>query len=217
MKQDLSDKRKDYSRNEIEFSNVPNNPIELFSSWFNNVSESNLIEEPYSMNLSTIDSDGYPRLRVVLLKEFNSEGFVFYTNYESHKGKAIALNPHICLSFFWDKLEQQVIIRGKAEKISAEKSIEYFHKRPLESQVGAELSAQSSVIDFEKDMEVEAAQRLASLHVLNQTEIEKPDYWGGYLVRPIEIEFWQGRPSRLHHRLNYRLENGVWKKERLAP
>lgn len=214
MKQDLSDKRKDYSKNYIDFSSIPDNPIKLFSNWFSEVSESKLIDEPYAMNLANLDEDGFPRSRVVLLKEFNSDGFVFYTNYESQKGKAMETNPNVCLSFFWDKLEQQVIIRGRAEKIAPIQSDAYFHRRPLESQVGALVSAQSRVIAFDKNLESEVEKRVSEL---KGQEVPRPDYWGGYLVRPIEIEFWQGRPSRLHDRLCYRLEGDVWKKVRLAP
>ena len=214
MKQDLSDKRKDYSKNYIDFSSTPDNPIHLFSDWFSEVSESGLVDEPYAMNLATLDEDGFPRSRVVLLKEFNSDGFVFYTNYESQKGKALETNPNVCLSFFWDKLEQQVIIRGKAEKIAPIQSDAYFHRRPLESQVGALVSAQSRVIDFGKNLESEVEKLMGEL---KGQEVPRPDYWGGYLVRPVEIEFWQGRPSRLHDRLCFRLEGDVWKKVRLAP
>lgn len=214
MKQDLSDKRKDYSKNYIDFSSIPDNPIKLFSNWFSEVSESKLIDEPYAMNLANLDEDGFPRSRVVLLKEFNSDGFVFYTNYESQKGKALETNPNVCLSFFWDKLEQQVIIRGRAEKIAPIQSDAYFHRRPLESQVGALVSAQSRVIAFDKNLESEVEKRMSEL---KGQEVPRPDYWGGYLVRPVEIEFWQGRPSRLHDRLCYRLEGDEWKKVRLAP
>lgn len=214
MKQDLSDKRKDYSKNYIDFSSIPDNPIKLFSNWFSEVSESKLIDEPYAMNLANLDEDGFPRSRVVLLKEFNSDGFVFYTNYESQKGKALETNPNVCLSFFWDKLEQQVIIRGRAEKIAPIQSDAYFHRRPLESQVGALVSAQSRVIAFDKNLESEVEKKMSEL---KGQEVPRPDYWGGYLVRPVEIEFWQGRPSRLHDRLCYRLEGDVWKKVRLAP
>ena len=214
MKQDLSDKRKDYSKNQIDFSAVPADPMKLFSSWFSEVSASNLIDEPYAMNVATLDVDGVPRLRVVLLKEFNSDGFVFYTNYESQKGRALESNPNVCLSFFWDKLEQQVIIRGKAEKIPSNQSDLYFHKRPVESQVGALVSAQSRVIDFDMNLEQEVEKRITEF---DGKEVPRPDYWGGFLVRPFEIEFWQGRPSRLHDRLCYRLEEEGWVKVRLAP
>lgn len=214
MKQDLSDKRKDYSKNFINFSEVPENPYELFNIWYNSAFDSNKIHEPYAMSLATVGADGFPRARIVLLKEFNTEGFVFYTNYESQKGNAIETDPRVCISFFWDKLEQQIIIKGIAEKVSNEASDEYFYKRPFESQIGAVISSQSSVIGFDEDME-SAAVKLQD--EFRGKPVPRPESWGGYLVRPVEFEFWQGRPSRLHHRLRYRFENGKWLKERLAP
>lgn len=214
MKQDLSDKRRDYKISEIDFNSILPNPVELFEKWYEETQDSNLILEPNAMNVSAIGEDGFPRNRVVLLKEFNDEGFVFYTNYESQKGKAIHSNPNVCLSFFWDRLERQVIIIGVAEKISQQQSAEYFGKRPFESQIGAMVSHQSSVIGADTDLMAEA-HRLEK--EFEGKQVPKPDYWGGFLVRPVEIEFWQGRPSRLHDRLRYRLENGSWITERLAP
>lgn len=214
MNQDLSDKRKDYAKNFIDFSEVPQNPYELFNTWYNSAFESAQIHEPYAMSLSTIGLDGFPRTRVVLLKEFSPEGLVFYTNYLSQKGNSIDSNPHVCLSFFWDKLEQQVIIKGIAEKVSDEMSDEYFHKRPFKSQIGAIVSAQSSVIDFEENLEAKAGELEKEFQ---EKIIPRPNNWGGYLVKPVEFEFWQGRPSRLHDRLRYRFSNKKWLKERLAP
>lgn len=214
MKQDLSDKRKDYSQNFIDFQQLPENPLEMFQDWYELATHSDLISEPYAMSLATIGNDGFPRTRIVLLREFNPDGFIFYTNYESQKGKSIAENKKICLSFFWDKLEKQVIIKGMAEKIEAGKSDEYFHKRPVESQIGALVSSQSSVIkiDYDLDGEVKKLSR-----EFEGKMVPRPENWGGYLVRPVEIEFWQGRPSRLHDRVRYQLENNNWIKERLAP
>ncbi|MBW7869907.1 MAG: pyridoxamine 5'-phosphate oxidase [Flavobacteriia bacterium] len=214
MKQDLSDKRRDYKISEIDFNSILPNPVELFKKWYEETQDSNLILEPNAMNVSAIGEDGFPRNRVVLLKEFNDEGFVFYTNYESQKGKAIHSNPNVCLSFFWDRLERQVIIKGVAEKISQQQSAEYFGKRPFESQIGAMVSHQSSVIGADTDLMAEA-HRLEK--EFEGKQVPKPDYWGGFLVRPVEIEFWQGRPSRLHDRLRYRLKNNSWITERLAP
>ena len=214
MKQDLSDKRKDYSQNFIDFPQLPENPLEMFQDWYELATHSDLISEPYAMSLATIGNDGFPRSRIVLLREFNPDGFVFYTNYESQKGKSIAENKKICLSFFWDKLEKQIIIKGMAEKIEAEKSDEYFHKRPVESQIGALVSSQSSAIKIDYDLEGEVKKLSREFE---GKMVPRPENWGGYLVRPVEIEFWQGRPSRLHDRVRYQLENNNWIKERLAP
>lgn len=214
MKQDLSDKRRDYKISEINFNSIPPNPVELFKKWYEEAQNSNLIVEPNAMNVATVGEDGFPRNRVVLLKEYNNEGFIFYTNYESQKGKAIESNPNVCLSFFWDRLERQVIIKGVAEKTSQQQSEDYFNKRPFESRVGAMVSHQSSVIGLDADL-TEETLRLEK--EFEGKQVPKPDYWGGFLIRPVEIEFWQGRPSRLHDRLRYRLENGSWITERLAP
>lgn len=214
MKQDLSDKRKDYSQNFIDFSQVPENPMSIFNDWYAQASESSLITEPYAMSLSTLGSDGFPRTRIVLLREASEKGFVFYTNYLSLKGTAIENVSKVCLSFFWDKLEQQIIIKGVAEKVDAQKSDDYFHIRPVESQVGAIVSHQSSVIDFDKDLEAEVKTLMKEYE---GKQVPRPDNWGGYIVKPIEFEFWQGRPNRLHDRLRYRLENGQWIVERLSP
>ncbi|HLV23710.1 MAG TPA: pyridoxamine 5'-phosphate oxidase [Moheibacter sp.] len=214
MKQDLSDKRKDYSQNFMDFTLLPNNPMDLFHNWYRIAMESNELDEPYAMNLSTLGPDGFPRNRIVLLREINPEGFIFYTNYESQKGKAIAQNQKVCISFFWDKLEQQIIIKGMAEKIDAQKSDDYFHKRPIESQIGAMLSAQSSEIGFDVDLESKVPQLLKEYE---GKTVPRPENWGGYLIKPVEFEFWQGRPSRLHNRVRYVLKDKSWSKSRLAP
>lgn len=214
MKQDLSNKRIEYSKNKIDFTTIDKNPLKMFSEWFAHAIESELISEAYAMTLSTIGKDDFPKNRVVLLKEFNAEGFVFYTNYGSDKAQSILNNPKVCLSFFWDKLEQQVIIKGTAEKVSEEMSDTYFAKRPKGSQIGAIVSNQSSEIAFDEDLEAmakELEQRYAD------GEISRPKHWGGFIVKPIEIEFWQGRPSRLHDRLVFRLQGSQWNCKRLFP
>lgn len=214
MKQDLSDKRVDYKQSEINFQSILADPMQMFANWYDEVQKSGAIAEPYAMHLSTVGVDGYPRSRVVLLKEFNELGYVFYTNYNSQKGKAIAKDPRVCLSFFWDKLERQVIIKGLAEKLSHGQSEEYFNKRPFESQIGAIVSDQSSVIGFETDLSAESK---ILQEEYKHRKICMPGHWGGYLVKALEIEFWQGRPGRLHDRLRYKLESGRWLTERLAP
>lgn len=214
MKQDLRDKRKEYKLNEIDYNTVPKNPIQLFEQWYSQAQSSEQIVEPYAMSLSTVEEDGFPRNRVVLLKEFDNQGFVFYTNYNSRKGKAIEANPKVCLSFFWDKLEQQVIIKGLAARVDEAQSDEYFHQRPYASQIGAIVSEQSSVIGFEHDLQLDAEKVLQKY---KGTEVPRPKHWGGYRVTPLEIEFWQGRPSRLHDRLFYKLEDDKWVVSRLYP
>lgn len=214
MKQDLSDLRQNYVKGQIDFNFLPENPMDLFSIWYKDASANQSILEPNAMNLSTQELDGFPRSRVVLLKEFNAEGFIFYTNYLSQKGLAIDGNPKVGLNFMWFELEQQVIIKGIASKVSQQTSEEYFYKRPIESQIGAVVSEQSSVIDFDFDLEKTAKNMLIELQ---GKTVLKPKSWGGYLVKPVEIEFWQGRPSRLHDRVRYVQLDGIWKKERLAP
>lgn len=214
MKQDLSNKRMDYAKNSMDFEKMPATPMLLFDEWYKQAFESQLIKEVYAMSLSTIGRDGFPKNRIVLLKEYNADGFVFYTNYESEKGKAILENPKVCLSFFWDELEQQVIVKGMAEKVSQEMSDAYFHQRPFESQLGAIVSAQSTVIDRSVNLEEQVN---ALKTIWEGKEIPRPEHWGGFLVKAVEVEFWQGRPSRLHDRLRYQLQDGKWVQDRLSP
>ena len=167
------------------------------------------------MSISSIGLDGFPKTRVVLLKKYYDEGFVFYTNYDSEKGRAIAAHPEVCLSFFWPIMERQVIIKGLAEKLPPAVSDNYFDSRPLGSRLGAMVSPQSQVIDSRAVLE-DSLKSLEAQAVEDQ--VKRPDHWGGYLVRPKSIEFWQGRPNRLHDRIRYSLEEDLnWKVERLAP
>jgi pyridoxamine 5'-phosphate oxidase len=215
MKKDLSNYRKSYEKSSLEETSVSENPLELFQKWFHEVEKSGTTDEPNAMTVSTLGLDGYPKNRVVLLKRYTYEGFVFYSNYESEKGKAIAENPRVCLSFFWPAMERQVIIKGTAEKIPENMSDGYFETRPTGSKLGAIVSNQSEVIPSREELET----KLKELEKeYEQKEIPRPEYWGGYLVRPMSIEFWQGRPNRLHDRLRYTLlEDYNWKLERLAP
>ncbi len=215
MSKDLSNYRKSYEKEELLESNCPENPMELFQTWFKNADESNTVEETNAMNVSTIGKDGFPKNRIVLLKKFTWEGFVFYTNYTSEKGKAIEANNNICLSFFWPALEQQIIIKGIAEKQIENLSDGYFESRPDGSKLGAWASNQSSVVASRKTLE----DNLKSFEKkFEGKEINRPKHWGGFLVKPISIEFWQGRPNRLHDRIRYSLEKDFsWKIERLAP
>lgn len=214
MAEDLSDYRKSYEQNELTMAQSSENPFEQFKTWFRQVEESKGVEEVNAMTISTVGTDGFPKNRVVLLKSFDSDGFVFYTNYKSEKGEAIENNPEVCISFFWPAQERQVIIKGRASKISREESEAYFHSRPEGSQLGALVSPQSDVIPDREFLE----NKLKDLEEkYNNKTIPKPDNWGGYRIKPVEFEFWQGRPNRLHDRIRYIPEASGWKRDRLAP
>jgi pyridoxamine 5'-phosphate oxidase len=215
IEKDLGNYRKSYDKSELLQENVPENPIELFRDWFIEVDTHYNIGETNAMTISTIGRDGFPKSRVVLLKKYTHEGFIFYTNYDSEKGKAIALNPNVCLSFFWHSAERQIIIKGKAEKISENLSDGYFESRPRGSQLGAIVSNQSTVVADRNELEA----NLKALEAEYESKvIERPKHWGGYIIKPVELEFWQGRPNRLHDRIRYQLQSDYnWKIERLAP
>lgn len=212
---DLSNYRKSYEKNELLESKIPDNPIDLFKDWFLEVENFGGIEEVNAMTVSTIGLDGFPKSRVVLLKQFDNEGFVFYTNYNSEKGKAISNNPNVCLSFFWHSVERQVIIKGVATKVDEKISDLYFQSRPEGSRLGAIVSNQSETVNSREILE----QKLKELEYDSKTiVIKRPGHWGGFVVKPIEIEFWQGRPNRLHDRIRYKTQNNLeWKKDRLQP
>ena len=214
LKSDLGSYRKSYSKNTIfEFKNFIN-PLALFSQWFKDFDNDITDSEANAMSLSTISIDGFPKNRIVLLKEFNEDGFTFYTNYNSDKGLSISKNNKVCLSFFWEEHERQVIIKGHAEKISDFKSKEYFKSRPRGSQLGAIVSDQSTVIDSKKKL-VTRLYELENKYM--NSSIPKPSHWGGYIVSPVEYEFWQGGEDRLHDRARFLRENNSWTKERLSP
>ncbi|MDA0201441.1 MAG: pyridoxamine 5'-phosphate oxidase [Bacteroidetes bacterium] len=215
MKAKLASLRKSYEKGILDMDQITDNPIQLFQTWFYEAKESDSIDEANAMSLTTLGIDGYPRARVVLLKDYSEEGFVFFTNYHSDKGKSLLKHPKVGLSFYWPVLERQIIIKGTAEQLSAERSDQYFHSRPRGSQLGAHVSPQSEEIRDRKFLEDRQAEYEKKYE---NTEIPRPQHWGGILVVPSEIEFWQGRPNRLHDRICYVLENGLdWKTKRLAP
>lgn len=212
---DLSNYRKSYEKSELLETSIPEDPMNLFNRWFHEVEDFGGTEEVNAMTVATIGLDGFPKSRVVLLKKFSEEGFVFYTNYQSEKGKAIEANPHVCLSFFWHSMERQVIIKGLAQKTTAMVSDNYFDSRPDGSKLGALVSNQSEVIPSRTYLESEL-QKLES--EFEQIPIPRPLHWGGYVVTPLEVEFWQGRANRLHDRIRYKYqEDYSWKIDRMAP
>ncbi|MCG9971795.1 pyridoxamine 5'-phosphate oxidase [Christiangramia crocea] len=214
MQNDLTKYRRSYEKGRLLEDDIPKDPLILFQSWFGLAHDSTLVEEAYAMSLSTVGKDMMPKTRIVLMKSFDREGFVFFTNYESDKGKDLEENPKCCLSFFWPALEKQVIIQGEVSKIAKEESESYFHSRPRGSQLGAHASNQSTVIPSRHFLE----EKLAGLErKFENKDVPLPSYWGGYLVKPLTIEFWQGRRNRLHDRILYSLEETNWKFERLAP
>jgi len=214
MNKDLSNYRKSYEKSELLLSKVPDNPLQLFQTWFYEVDNLNSTDEANAMTIATIGLDGFPKSRVVLLKKYTHEGFIFYTNYNSEKGKAIANNNNVCISFFWHAAERQIIIKGKVEKIAENLSNGYFESRPKGSQLGALVSSQSEEVS-RQDLE----DRLKLLEAEYENKpVPRPKHWGGYIVKPVEIEFWQGRPNRLHDRIRYQLqEDYSWKIDRLSP
>ena len=214
MHNNIADIRRDYSHKILSESDVDVNAIKQFEKWWHEAVNSK-IDEVNAMTLATASLDALPSARIVLLKEVNEKGFVFFTNYESYKAQQLAENPKACLVFFWKELERQVRITGLIEKISAKQSDEYFQSRPESSRIGAWASPQSRVI---KDRQWLDEKFNELVNKMEGTSIPRPSHWGGYIVKPVVIEFWQGRPSRLHDRIQYTLEeNGGWKIERLAP
>ncbi len=210
----IADIRKDYKQQTLMETEVALNPIDQFRKWWDQAIHAQ-IDEVNAMTLATASMDGLPTARIVLLKGFDLQGFVFFTNYESYKGLQMLENPRACLLFFWKELEQQVRITGLVEKVSAAESDEYFQSRPRESRIGAWVSPQSKPIHNREWLEANQKQYQQQFE---GKEVQRPAHWGGYRIKPVEMEFWQGRPSRLHDRILYSLEDaGNWKIERLAP
>lgn len=209
----LQNLRQDYKSATLDESDVDDNPITQFKKWFDHAVDAKIFE-PNAMTLATADKAGRPDARIVLLKGVDHNGFKFFTNYLSQKGKELKRNPYACLVFFWPELERQIRIEGTVEKLDKETSEEYFKTRPVASQIGAVASPQSQIIPNRQFLE----EKFEDFKVKNQDkEITKPAHWGGYIVKPTRIEFWQGRRSRLHDRINFELVKGIWTKTRLAP
>lgn len=213
MKQDISAIRIDYQKQELRRRDVEANPLAQFQKWFDEALKAQ-VHEPNAMTLSTVNAAGQPSGRIVLLKDVNATGFSFYTNYTSKKGQDLQANPKAALTFFWGELERQVRIEGSVQKVDAAVSTAYFKSRPLGSQIGALTSPQSQVIESRDWLEARLDEVTKQV---GHSVPERPPYWGGYLLKPIWMEFWQGRPSRLHDRIAYSRLDDAWKIDRLAP
>jgi pyridoxamine 5'-phosphate oxidase len=209
----LNEIRRDFSGKPLNENSVEPCPIKQFDVWFEEAVDAQLLD-PYAMTISTVSENGQPSIRVVYMRGINEDGFVFYTNYNSHKGNDLYTNSRIALNFFWGSLERQIRVEGIAEKVSDEQSDDYFSKRPRESQIGAWASAQSSVIDGREELEEKISEIQEQF---KGVDVPRPGNWGGFLVKPQKIEFWQGRPSRLHDRILYTKEYDAWKISRLSP
>ncbi|MEO1517323.1 MAG: pyridoxamine 5'-phosphate oxidase [Bacteroidota bacterium] len=210
----IADLREDYRLHTLDISDVADDPIEQFKTWFEAAQEAK-VPEPNAMTLATATADGIPSARIVLLKGFYEDGFVFYTNYESDKGREMDANPHAALVFCWLGLERQVRISGAVQRLPEDESLAYFQSRPKGSQIGAWASPQSQIISDRQILE-DNVRRLQEEYA-SADQLPRPPHWGGYVVKADQIEFWQGRSSRLHDRIRYQKEGGGWKKERLAP
>ena len=215
MLRDISNSRKSYSKNSLTDKELPKDPFFLFDNWFKEVSSKKSKSEINAMTLSTIGLSGYPNGRIVLLKYYSPDGFVFFTNYNSNKAISIDQNNKVSISFFWEDFERQVIIKGVATKTTDDFSTKYFNSRPKGSKLGALVSENQSSIIKSKDYIIKKFNQL-SKEYLNK-EILRPNNWGGYIIKPVQYEFWQGGKNRLHDRIRYQLIDNLWKIDRLSP
>lgn len=209
----LESVRREYKYATLSEQNIPDNPLHLFKQWMDNAVSAK-VNEPTAMSVSTIGNDGFPQSRIVLLKYFGEDGFIFFTNYESEKGKAVLKNSAVCLLIFWPELERQVRITGLAEKTSNKISDSYFQSRPVNSQAAAIISDQSQKISSREELEIKFEKLIKNVPPEN---FIRPENWGGFAVKPIKIEFWQGRENRLHDRILYEKTKRNWQISRLAP
>ena len=209
----LESVRREYKYATLSEQNIPDNPLHLFKQWMDNAVSAK-VNEPTAMSVSTIGNDGFPQSRIVLLKYFGEDGFIFFTNYESEKGKAVLKNSAVCLLIFWPELERQVRITGLAEKTSNKISDSYFQSRPVNSQAAAIISDQSQKISSREELEIKFDKLIKNVPAEN---FIRPENWGGFAVKPIKIEFWQGRENRLHDRILYEKNKRNWQISRLAP
>ncbi|PVY40685.1 pyridoxamine 5'-phosphate oxidase [Pontibacter virosus] len=214
LQHDIASIRKNYSRQALTEESVSNNPLDQFKGWLNEAILSEVLE-PTALVLSTVSADCRPSARVVLLKEVSSDGFVFFTNYDSRKGQDLAERPLGSITFFWAELERQVRIEGTIEKVAADVSDTYFHSRPRGSQIGAWASPQSREINSREELERAEAKYEKDFASLDM--VPRPQHWGGYVLKPEYIEFWQGRPNRLHDRIVFERADDQWSRKRLAP
>ena len=209
----LHQMRQEYAAGSLNETNMPHNPMEVFNVWLDFAINSGLTE-PNAMTVATATPDGKPSARVVLLKEVNDKGFVFFTNYLSRKGRELIVNPEVAIVFDWHDLERQVRVEGRAEKLSAEESEAYFNERPEDAKIGAWASPQSKIVKDREELE----KHLEEIEEqFEDMPVHRPSHWGGYLIRPSVIEFWQGRPSRMHDRIVYYKTEEGWTMHRLAP
>ncbi|MDG1477700.1 MAG: pyridoxamine 5'-phosphate oxidase [Vicingaceae bacterium] len=209
----LNEMRRDFSGKPLNEESVLKNPIEQYAVWFEEAVNAQLLD-PYAMSITTVSVEGQPSTRIVYMRGIKNEGFVFYTNYNSAKGKDLEANNKVALNFFWGELERQIRVEGVVEKISEAASDVYFNKRPRESQIGAWASSQSEKIENRKQLEEQVA---FYTEKYKGVDVPRPDHWGGYIVKPTKVEFWQGRASRLHDRIIYTKKDNVWSLSRVSP